>query len=124
MSFSPAVGCPVEGRDLLVVGCDAATCDHVRAGVAAAGHRVTVAGDATSGLFVLVTGAVAVAVGVYSPGYFGHSENSRVPLATMFGYATDLRSMTQGRASYSMELSHYAEVPASVAAELVAKSRA
>jgi elongation factor G len=41
----------------------------------------------------------------------------------MFGYATDLRSMTQGRASYSMELSHYAEVPASVAAELVQKSR-
>jgi len=49
---------------------------------------------------------------------------ARVPLATMFGYATDLRSMTQGRASYSMELSHYAEVPASVAAELVAKSKA
>jgi elongation factor G len=48
---------------------------------------------------------------------------ARVPLATMFGYATDLRSMTQGRASYSMELSHYAEVPASVAAELVQKSR-
>ena len=40
-----------------------------------------------------------------------------VPLAEMFGYATDLRSMTQGRASYSMELSHYAEVPASVAAD-------
>jgi elongation factor G len=48
---------------------------------------------------------------------------ARVPLATMFGYATDLRSMTQGRASYSMELSHYAEVPASVAVELVAKSK-
>jgi elongation factor G len=48
---------------------------------------------------------------------------ARVPLAEMFGYATDLRSMTQGRASYSMELSHYAEVPASLAAELVAKSR-
>jgi elongation factor G len=47
-----------------------------------------------------------------------------VPLAQMFGYATDLRSMTQGRASYSMELSHYAEVPASVAAELVQKSKA
>jgi elongation factor G len=46
-----------------------------------------------------------------------------VPLAAMFGYATDLRSMTQGRASYSMELSHYAEVPATVAAELVAKSK-
>jgi elongation factor G len=48
---------------------------------------------------------------------------ARVPLAEMFGYATDLRSMTQGRASYSMELSHYAEVPANVAAELVQKSR-
>ena len=46
-----------------------------------------------------------------------------VPLAEMFGYATDLRSMTQGRASHSMELSHYAEVPGSVAAELVQKSR-
>jgi len=48
---------------------------------------------------------------------------SAVPLSEMFGYATDLRSMTQGRASYSMELSHYAEVPASLAAELVAKSK-
>ena len=46
-----------------------------------------------------------------------------VPLAEMFGYATDLRSMTQGRASYSMELSHYAEVPSNLAQELVAKSR-
>ncbi len=46
-----------------------------------------------------------------------------VPLAKMFGYATDLRSMTQGRASYSMELSHYAEVPSNLAQELVAKSR-
>jgi elongation factor G len=46
-----------------------------------------------------------------------------VPLATMFGYATDLRSMTQGRASYSMELSHYAEVPGNLAQELVAKSK-
>ncbi|HWP63587.1 MAG TPA: elongation factor G [Candidatus Binatia bacterium] len=46
-----------------------------------------------------------------------------VPLAEMFGYATDLRSMTQGRASYSMELSHYAEVPGNIAQELVARSR-
>jgi elongation factor G len=46
-----------------------------------------------------------------------------VPLAEMFGYATDLRSMTQGRASYSMELSHYAEVPGNLAQELLAKSR-
>ncbi len=46
-----------------------------------------------------------------------------VPLAQMFGYVTDLRSMTQGRASSSMEFSHYAEVPASVASELVQKSK-
>ncbi len=42
-----------------------------------------------------------------------------VPLATMFGYATDLRSSTQGRAVYSMQFSHYDEVPASIAQELV-----
>jgi elongation factor G len=41
--------------------------------------------------------------------------NSEVPLAEMFGYATDLRSMTQGRASYVMEFAHYAEVPKNVA---------
>ncbi len=46
-----------------------------------------------------------------------------VPLAEMFGYATDLRSMTQGRASYSMELSHYAEVPGNIAQDLVARSK-
>jgi len=45
-----------------------------------------------------------------------------VPLAEMFGYATDLRSMTQGRATYSMEFSHYAEVPSSIASELAQKS--
>jgi elongation factor G len=46
-----------------------------------------------------------------------------VPLAEMFGYATDLRSMTQGRASYSMEFSHYAEVPANLASELLARTK-
>jgi len=45
-----------------------------------------------------------------------------VPLATMFGYATDLRSMTQGRATYTMEFDHYAPVPESLAAELVARN--
>ncbi|MDO8469318.1 MAG: elongation factor G [Candidatus Peribacter sp.] len=44
-----------------------------------------------------------------------------VPLSEMFGYATDLRSLTQGRASYSMEPSHYAKVPGNVAAEVIAK---
>jgi len=48
---------------------------------------------------------------------------AHVPLAEMFGYATELRSMTQGRAAYSMEFSHYAEVPASLASELIAKSK-
>ncbi|MBU0540492.1 elongation factor G [Patescibacteria group bacterium] len=42
-----------------------------------------------------------------------------VPLAEMFGYATSLRSMTQGRASYSMEFSHYAEAPQNVTAAIV-----
>jgi elongation factor G len=45
--------------------------------------------------------------------------NALVPLAEMFGYATTLRSMTQGRASYSMEFSHYAETPQNIANEIV-----
>jgi len=44
-----------------------------------------------------------------------------VPLAEMFGYSTDLRSMTQGRATYSMEFDHYEEVPSNVAAEIIEK---
>ena len=43
-----------------------------------------------------------------------------VPLANMFGYATTLRSISQGRASYSMEFGHYAEVPNNVAATIIA----
>ena len=50
-----------------------------------------------------------------------HVITATVPLATMFGYATDLRSMTQGRATYTMQFKHYAEVPAGIAAEIVAK---
>ena len=49
--------------------------------------------------------------------------NATVPLSTMFGYATDLRSTTQGRATYTMQFKHYAQVPASIAAEIVAKVR-
>lgn len=45
---------------------------------------------------------------------------SEIPLANMFGYATQLRSMTQGRASYSMEFGHYSEVPRNVAEEIMA----
>ncbi|HEX2767462.1 MAG TPA: elongation factor G [Candidatus Limnocylindria bacterium] len=48
---------------------------------------------------------------------------AQVPLAEMFGYATELRSMTQGRATYSMEFSRYAEVPSNLANELIAKSK-
>jgi elongation factor G len=44
-----------------------------------------------------------------------------VPLAEMFGYSTDLRSMTQGRATYAMEFDHYEEVPANVSKEIIAK---
>ena len=44
---------------------------------------------------------------------------AEVPLAEMFGYATDLRSMSQGRATYSMEFGRYAEVPTNVADNLI-----
>ncbi len=47
--------------------------------------------------------------------------NSNVPLSEMFGYATDMRSNTQGRGQYVMEPSHYAEVPKSVADDIMAK---
>jgi elongation factor G len=47
--------------------------------------------------------------------------DSQVPLSEMFGYSTRLRSMTQGRAVYSMEFSHYEEVPKSKAEEIMSK---
>ncbi len=47
--------------------------------------------------------------------------NAFVPLASMFGYATDLRSKTQGRAQYSMEPSHYTEVPKSISESIVSE---
>jgi len=47
--------------------------------------------------------------------------DSFVPLAEMFGYATDLRSMTQGRAAYSMEFDHYEKVPKNVAEKIIAE---
>ena len=49
--------------------------------------------------------------------------HAEVPLSEMFGYATDLRSMTQGRATYSMEFAKYSEVPASVAEQIIDKSK-
>ena len=46
---------------------------------------------------------------------------SVVPLAELFGYATDLRSATQGRGNYTMHFSHYEEVPQSIREEVVAR---
>jgi len=48
---------------------------------------------------------------------------AHVPLGELFGYATDLRSMTQGRGSYNMEFSHYAEVPSNIAQEIIEGKR-
>ncbi len=53
----------------------------------------------------------------------GKTIAAEVPLSEMFGYATDLRSMTQGRATYSMEFNKYCQAPANVADEII-KSRA
>ena len=47
--------------------------------------------------------------------------NAKVPLSEMFGYATQLRSMSQGRANYTMEFLHYSEVPKNVAEAVVEK---
>ena len=51
----------------------------------------------------------------------GRNISAEVPLSEMFGYATDLRSATQGRASYSMEFSKYSEVPANIADAIIKK---
>jgi len=48
---------------------------------------------------------------------------AKVPLSEMFGYSTTLRSRTQGRGVYSMEISHYEEVPKSIAEEIIAKNK-
>lgn len=53
----------------------------------------------------------------------GKKVEARVPLSEMFGYSTDLRSSTQGRASFSMEFSHYEEVPKNVAEAIIAKNK-
>jgi elongation factor G len=47
---------------------------------------------------------------------------ANVPLSEMFGYATDMRSATQGRATYTMEFSHYEKAPKSVEEEIIAKA--
>jgi elongation factor G len=46
-----------------------------------------------------------------------------VPLAEMFGYVTQLRTLTSGRATSTMEFSHYAEVPANIAEQVIAKAK-
>ena len=51
----------------------------------------------------------------------GKIVRAEVPLAQMFGYSTDLRSATQGRATYSMEFAKYSEVPASIADAIAKK---
>jgi elongation factor G len=48
---------------------------------------------------------------------------ARVPLSTMFGYATTVRSLSQGRATYTMQFAHYAQVPNSIAETIVTKSK-
>jgi elongation factor G len=53
----------------------------------------------------------------------GKIVRAEVPLAEMFGYATDVRSMSQGRATYSMEFSRYSEAPASIAEAVVKRKR-
>jgi len=49
--------------------------------------------------------------------------SAQVPLSAMFGYATDLRSKSQGRATYTMQFSHYEEVPKSISEDIVTKVR-
>jgi elongation factor G len=52
----------------------------------------------------------------------GRIVRAEVPLGEMFGYATDVRSMSQGRASFSMEFARYAEAPAHIAAAILKKT--
>jgi elongation factor G len=52
----------------------------------------------------------------------GKIVDADVPLAEMFGYATDLRSATQGRATYTMEFARYAEAPTNVAQAIISKN--
>jgi len=49
--------------------------------------------------------------------------DSYIPLANMFGYATQLRSISQGRANFSMEFDHYEEVPKNVAEDIIGKRK-
>jgi elongation factor G len=53
----------------------------------------------------------------------GRVITAQVPLSEMFGYATDIRSKTQGRATYTMQFAHYEEVPKNIAEQIIAKVR-
>jgi elongation factor G len=55
-------------------------------------------------------------------GASGKMVHAEVPLKEMFGYATDLRSASQGRATYSMEFLKYVEAPSTIADEVIKKS--
>jgi len=65
---------------------------------------------------------------IYAVGWTQHTFGTQiiramVPLSSMFGYATDLRSRTQGRATYTMHFGHYEEVPKSIADEIIARAQ-
>src|SRR5690554_7285256 len=62
-----------------------------------------------------VTGVQTCALPILDDAPSGKVIKAEVPLAEMFGYATDLRSATQGRATYSMEFARYSEIPGNVA---------
>ena len=49
--------------------------------------------------------------------------DAKVPLAEMFGYATDLRSLTEGRGTFTMEFSHYEKIPQSITEEIIEGKR-
>jgi len=74
--------------------------------------------DADGTLLVNITGPDAGEV----IGPSGKVINAMVPLGEMFGYATTLRSMSQGRATFTMEFDHYAEAPNSIAEAVIKKS--
>jgi len=73
-----------------------------------------VTGDITSRRGRIVKSEIQVGVQIIG---------AEVPLSSMFGYATDLRSLTQGRATYTMQFGHYEPVPKSIADEVIAKVR-
>ena len=55
--------------------------------------------------------------------HYAHVVAADVPLAEMFGYSTQLRSMTQGRAVYTMQFDHYEEVPKNIAEQIISKAQ-